>query len=122
MHISNQDISELVDRFYEAARADDVLGPIFETHVGDWPSHIQKMNSFWLTVATGIPAYKGTPMQAHMSIGQLRPEHFAIWLKLFYETTAALFDAEKAHHFNTKAERIAESLKLGLNFRDNVLA
>lgn len=122
MDISELDIKTLVERFYAAAREDAVLGPIFEAHVEDWPRHLTRMNEFWLTVATGTPAYKGTPMVAHLRLDAIEPAHFEHWLGIFRATTAALFEPPKAEHFNSRAARIAESLKLGIHFKRGELS
>jgi len=46
----------------------------------------------------------------------IEPRHFERWLRLFSETAHALFDPNLASMFVQRAERIAESLKLGFAF------
>ena len=43
-------ISDLVESFYATIRRDALLGPIFETHVADWTSHLARMKDFWASV------------------------------------------------------------------------
>ena len=93
-------VDTLVRRFYERIRADETLGPIFAR------SSVMRM--------TG--RYKGKPVPAHMRVKDIRPEHFALWLDLFRQTASELCAPDVAALFITRAERIAESLKLALFF------
>ena len=43
-HVSEPDIRALIDRFYETVRVDDLLGPIFARHVGDWSRHLNALD------------------------------------------------------------------------------
>ena len=48
MGVDEAFIGVLVDRFYEAVRADPELGPVFEAAIGeDWSTHLQTMKHFW---------------------------------------------------------------------------
>jgi hemoglobin len=61
--------------------------------------------------------YKGSPMAAHMRhAGQIRPEMFSRWLELWRETARDTLAPDAAEAVSAKAERIAESLQLGLYF------
>lgn len=111
-------IEKLVRAFYAKIRADNELGPIFNTVItGDWEPHLQKMFAFWssLTMLTG--RYKGQPMIAHMKLKMVKPEHFDRWLSLFRETANEVCPPPAAAIFIDKAERVAESLKLGMFFK-----
>lgn len=111
------EIELLVRRFYSRIRADETLGPIFEQAIGDdWEPHLQKMFSFWSSVMLMTGRYKGQPMVAHMRLKLVEPEHFDHWLTLFRETAEDTCDAETAAAFLLRAERIANSLKLGMFF------
>ena len=111
-------IEKLVRAFYEKIRTDAELGPIFASAItGDWEPHLQKMFAFWssLTMLTG--RYKGQPMVVHMKLKTIAPQHFDRWLSLFRETASDVCPTPAAAIFIDKAERVAESLKLGLFFR-----
>lgn len=41
--VSETSIAPLVRTFYERARLDDLIGPIFANAVGDWDVHIRLM-------------------------------------------------------------------------------
>lgn len=60
--------------------------------------------------------YKGNPMAAHMR-QPIEPVFFERWLTLWTGTASKVFAPDLAAQFCPKAERITESLKLGLFFR-----
>lgn len=105
----------LVRSFYAKVRADGVLGPIFEQAIGDdWEPHLKKMCAFWSSVMRMTGRYKGKPMVAHLRLKQVGPEHFEHWLALFRATARDVCAAEVSDLFIDRAERIAESLQLGM--------
>ena len=111
-------IEVLVRSFYAKVRTDRILGPIFERVIGeDWEPHLTKMFAFWSSVTRMTGRYKGKPMVAHLRLKQVRPEHFEHWLALFRETAREVCPAEVAELFIDRAERIAESLQLGMFYR-----
>src|SRR6188472_3464551 len=79
-------IHALVHAFYARVRGDAELGPIFNRAVADWDSHLATMCDFWSSVMLTTGRYKGRPMQAHMRLKMLKPEHFQRWLALFRQT------------------------------------
>jgi len=111
-------LSQLVDRFYARVRDDESIGPLFNAAVSDWPEHLEKLTAFWSSVMLTSGRYKGNPMAAHLRhAGQIEPAMFERWLALWRETARELLDGESASAIVAKAERIAESLQLGLFFR-----
>ena len=110
-------IHELVHAFYSRVRADEQLGPIFNHAIGDnWDPHLEKMCTFWSSVMRMTGRYKGKPMIAHVRQKTIRPAHFSHWLDLFAETAQDVCGAEVGALFVERAERIAESLQLGMFF------
>jgi hemoglobin len=110
-------IAELVPAFYARVRSDEVLGPIFDGAIGDWPQHLQKLTAFWSSVMLTSGRYKGQPMVAHVRhAGSMTPYNFARWLELWRQTTDDLLAPDVAAAFQDKANRIAESLQLGVQF------
>jgi len=111
-------IRALVDAFYAKVRQDEDLGPIFETALhGRWDAHLPKMYDFWSSVMLTTGRYKGNPMMAHMKLPTFPAERFQRWLELFGKTARELCSPRLAAEFERKAQRIAESLKLGLYYR-----
>lgn len=116
--ITEELIERLVRRFYDKVRRDPELGPIFAGVVGDdWEPHLEKMFAFWSSVTRMTGRYKGKPVPAHLRLEGLEPQHFEIWLGLFRETAAELCAPDVATVFVTRAERIAESLRLALFYK-----
>jgi hemoglobin len=114
--ITEPGIKALVRQFYGKARRDPVIGPVFEDAVADWDEHLDKLCDFWSSVMLTSGRYKGNPMAAHIR-QPIEPEFFDRWLGLWRETAGEVFAADAAGQFRFKAERIAESLKLGLFYR-----
>lgn len=114
--ITEAALHQLVERFYAKVRQDPVLAPIFEPAVGDWSEHLERLQAFWSSVMLTSGRYKGNPMAAHAPL-KFDESAFEVWLGLWRETTAELFDATDAAALNARAERIAESLRLALFFR-----
>jgi hemoglobin len=74
------------------------------------------MCDFWSSVMLTTGRYKGRPIPAHLKIEGIEPRHFTEWLDLFETTARDLFPPDLASAFVEKANRIAESLKLGFAF------
>ncbi len=106
-------IRSVVHAFYDAARRDPWLGPVFESRVEDWPAHLARMCSFWASVTLGSGEYHGRPMPMHMPL-PVDGRHFDRWLALFAETVHAHCSAPAAARFLAAAGRIAQSLELGI--------
>lgn len=109
-------ISKLVETFYERIREHDALGPVFDSRLsGRWPEHMEKMKSFWSSVAFKTGAYGGKPVQAHMGVGGMSADLFSQWLTLFSQTLDEIAPTGQARDwFMQTAERIARSLTLSL--------
>jgi hemoglobin len=117
MTITEDDIARLVPAFYARIREDAVLGLIFDGAIEDWPHHLEKLKAFWSSVMLTSGRYKGQPMVAHVRHEQhMTPENFGRWLMLWKQTTDELLAPELAAAFQDRADRIAESLQLGVQF------
>jgi hemoglobin len=116
--ITEQQLEQLVDRFYAKVREDEVLGPVFNAAVQDWPEHLEKLTAFWSSVMLTTGRYKGNPMVAHLQHESvIEPAMFDRWLGLWRETASEVLDDAGAAAVAAKAERIAESLQLGMFFK-----
>jgi hemoglobin len=116
-YATDDQIESLVATFYARIRQDAELGPIFLAAIGeDWTAHLKTMCDFWSSVMNTSGRYKGKPIPVHLKLGGIEPRHFDRWLRMFSETANSLFDAKLAAMFLQRAERIAESLKLGFAF------
>ena len=116
--IGEAELGRLIPLFYARVREDPLLGPVFNAAVRDWPEHLELLRAFWSSVMNTSGRYKGNPMAAHMRhLQAIRPDMFERWLALWREAAAETLAPSEAARIIEKAERIAESLKLGLFFR-----
>jgi hemoglobin len=106
-------IERLARTFYERARRDPLIGPIFESKVHDWEGHIARLCAFWSSVALMSGRYHGQPMVAHLPLPVDTPE-FDRWLEIFAETAVDVCPRPAAAHFLERAHRIADSLEMGI--------
>ena len=113
-------IERLVHTFYGRARRDPLLGPIFDSTVPDWERHIRQICAFWSSVALMSGRYHGQPMAAHLPLPVDAP-HFERWLAIFAATAREVCPPPAAAHFVARAERIAESLDLGIAVQKGLL-
>jgi hemoglobin len=113
-------IDRLVRAFYGKARADALLGPVFAERVADWEPHFKRMSEFWSSVALMTGIYHGRPMEKHLPL-PVDGRHFDRWLELFQESAREVCPPAAAEHFIERAERIAQSLELGIAVRHGVL-
>lgn len=122
--LSEQDLARLIPAFYDRVRDDKILGPIFNNAIHDWPCHLEKLQAFWSSIMLGSGRYKGQPMVAHLRhVDHMTADNFERWLMLWRQTTEELLSAEAAAALQAKAERIAQSLQLGVQFsRDRSVA
>ncbi|MCZ0732759.1 group III truncated hemoglobin [Phreatobacter sp. AB_2022a] len=106
-------IERLVRGFYDRVRADDLLGPVFAARITDWEPHLAQMFAFWSSVALMTGRYHGQPMRKHLPL-PVDAAHFDRWLALFAATAQELCPPKAAAYFVERAQRIAESLELGI--------
>lgn len=115
--LSEQDLARLIPEFYSRVRADPVLGPIFNDAIDDWPEHLDTLQSFWSSIVLGSGRYKGQPMVIHLRHEKdMTAANFEQWLLLWRQTTDDLLSPGQAASLQAKARRVAESLRLGVEF------
>ena len=105
---SINEITLLVNQFYEKVKQDDLLGPIFEKVINsNWEPHLEKMYRFWETVLLNNHTYHGSPFVPHAKL-PISAEHFDRWLELFLTTIDDHFVGEKADEAKWRAQKMAE--------------
>lgn len=114
--INEEMIRQLVHGFYQRAREDDLIGPIFNSRVQDWDAHLARLCDFWSSVTLMSGRYHGQPMIAHAPL-PIEPQHFDRWLQLFAQTAREICPEAAARYFIERACRIADSLELGIAAR-----
>ena len=107
-------IRTLVHTFYARVRRDPLIGPIFNREVADWDKHLDKLCAFWSSVTLMTGRYKGTPMRVHAELAEIDVAHFERWLALFQATVLRICPPAAAELFIDRAERIGQSLQLGI--------
>lgn len=103
----------LVHAFYDRIRHDSILGPIFSARITAWDQHLERMCTFWSSVALMSGRYQGQPMQKHLPL-PVDARHFDHWLALWEKTVRAVCPPAAVDHFIEPARRIASSLELGI--------
>ena len=85
--MTEDQVASLVQRFYAKVREDEMLGPVFNAAVHDWPEHLEKLSAFWSSVMLTTGRYKGNPMAAHVKQkSAIELPMFGRWLELWRET------------------------------------
>lgn len=107
------EVATLVHTFYASIRLDEVLGPIFESHVNDWDLHLAKLVDFWSSILRRSGRFSGAPMPKHAALPGLSAALFQRWLRLFRENAAAQSNHAMGEQACVMAERIAQSLWMG---------
>jgi hemoglobin len=106
-------ISSCVRAFYQKAREDALLGPIFAATVEDWDVHLRVVADFWSHALLGTDRYQGKPFVVHARL-PVELEHFDRWVALFEETACATLPPDLAAKAIAKAHHVAASFKAGI--------
>lgn len=112
--VSRQDIADVVAAFYMRVRADTTLGPIFASHVKNWPEHEEKIMRFWASAILFEGSYDGNPMRTHMQAGNVHSAHFSSWLALFDDVLRAKIPPPQCDQWSLLVHRIGRGLSFGL--------
>ncbi len=113
-------IDRLVRTFYGKVRQDEILAPVFNQKITDWEPHLVRMGGFWSSVALMSGVYHGRPMQKHLPL-PVDARHFDRWLQLFRQAAHEVCPPVAATHFIERAERVAQSLEMGIAVSHGVL-
>ena len=113
---NREDIRKLVHLFYSKIRKNELLGPIFNSHISEeqWPEHLKKLTDFWQTTLFGVAKFKGSPSTKHIKVDEsvnysIEQKHFGVWLQLWIETVDQLYRGELA----LKAKQAARKMSTG---------
>jgi len=112
-----EDIRLLVETFYGKIRKDEVLGPIFNNIITDWKAHFELLTDFWETQLFLKRKYYGNPVTAHQEVDDkmehtITPEHFGLWLNLWFATLDELFEGETVWIAKNRAQKMSTMLYL----------
>lgn len=103
-------LMELLKYFYADVRQHAEIGPIFATHIDNWPAHLEKIADFWSGVTGGPAVYAGAMPLKHVSLG-LEERHFQAWLGLWARHCRARLAPAEADDLIAAAETIGQRLR-----------
>lgn len=106
----HEGILRLLHPFYADVRQHAVLGPIFNSHIHDWPAHLVKITEFWARQTGGPSNYGGGFAAAHLSLG-IGAEHFAHWLRLWEINCRRSLGEPEANEMIQLANGLAQRLR-----------
>ena len=113
---TKEDIERLVNTFYGRVRADELLGPIFNSVIGDhWETHLPKMYAFWGMSLFGEGGYRGNAVQKHVEIDKhftLEQLHFDRWISLWREMIDSLYAGPVAEDAKKKANLMLQLIQI----------
>lgn len=118
--VDRSTVNVMVRQFYVTLLEDELTSPYFINSLGadldgeKWKDHLTTLDNFWLLMMTGKPGYGGHPFPPHAFLGELYPETFERWLKLFKIAVNQYFIPEIADKFYKKSEVFAKQ------FMDNL--
>ena len=108
--VSEQDVANLVARFYDRVRADPRLGPLFDAAIADWDQHLQVMRDFWSAVLLRTARYQGCVMSPHFGM-PIEAGDFDLWLGLFRPSARETLPPEAAGRAIVVAEAVSDRLR-----------
>ena len=114
--VDPEGLTRLVHTFYARVRQDELLGPIFNREVADWPAHLDKLVGFWSSTMLKTDTYGGRPLPPHLKLPEISDAHFARWLELFRQTAQDTMPELGAPAITAMAERIATSFRMAIAF------
>ncbi len=112
---TREDVSLLVRTFYTKIRAHAILGPIFNSIIIDWETHLDLLTDFWETQLFLKRKYYGNPVTAHQEVDDkmkhtITSEHFGLWLNAWFATIDELFEGETAWIAKNRAQKMSTML------------
>lgn len=115
--ISNRsDLEKLINRFYEKAKMDPVIGHFFGPDSGiNWDKHLPIMVTFWENTLFFTGGYSGDMMGVHRNVhhkNPMKPEHLERWTQLFCLTVGENFEGESAERARQRALGMATMLQI----------
>ena len=114
---TRKDISFLIHTFYGRIREDEMLRPIFNGMIKNWPEHLERLTDFWETNLTLNRVYRGNPPEAHRRVDiytnySVSMEHFGRWLQIWVATIDEFFTGSQAQIAKNRARTMSTHLFL----------
>lgn len=99
-----------LEYFYSDVRQHELIGPIFNKQIQDWPEHLEKIASFWARLTGGPSDYSGPMPAKHLNLG-IDTRHFSAWLQLWRFNCSSHFKEPEAQEMISLAHEIGRRLK-----------
>jgi hemoglobin len=116
---NRKDLELLLNRFYELAFEDPLIGIFFTEIVPlDLKTHIPVITDFWESVIFNTHGYRKNVMEVHAHIHHLKAiqkEHLDRWVELFTSTVDELYTGLNANRLKQRAISIATLMDIKLN-------
>jgi len=114
---TREDVFTLVSTFYDKVRKDELLGPIFNTSITNWPEHLDLLTDFWETNLFLVKKYNGNPLEKHVEVAKnfnhsINEKHFGVWLNLWFQTIDQLYVGEKAQLAKNRARNMGSFIHI----------
>lgn len=110
--VRDEDLFDLLTRFYAIIGADPLLAPYFVEV--DMSEHMPKIVAFWSTLLFNTRSYTGSAFRPHMAMPGLTGDHFARWVATLETVVDERFAGPSASLMKELAHRIAYSMQLRL--------
>ena len=111
--ITHENIRKFVMDSYAKIIHDNIVRPFFIAKLDEdikgevWQTHLETIVGFWTSLAFGKPRYTGSLFVPHTKLGDVKPETFEQWLKLFAETRDDVYIPVIAEKFKERSQIIA---------------
>lgn len=120
---TSEDVTLLVNTFYNKVQHDDVIGHFFsDVAKVNWDEHLPHMIQFWETVLLGKSTFEGWPMRTHLVLHQkekLLPHHFDHWIELWFGIIDNLFEGDIANEAKNRAKIMRELILFKIDKMEN---
>ncbi|MBX2847605.1 MAG: group III truncated hemoglobin [Acidiferrobacterales bacterium] len=119
--LSENDVEEIVKRFYDEMLEDPIVGFIFtEVAKIDLEHHLPIINNFWTDILFKRKTYRGNALQKHVELNRmirLKEGHFTRWLFLFRKAVDKNHAGVNAELMKTRAEMVAKTISATISER-----
>ena len=103
-------LTTLLRHFYADVQQHELIGPVFNQHIEDWPAHLAKIQEFWVRITGGPSHYFGQMPAKHFNLG-IDPRHFGAWLELWEFNSRCYLKPQEAQEMSQLAHEIGRRLR-----------
>lgn len=107
---AHEGILALIKPFYADVRQHEALGPIFNEIIQDWPTHLERIATFWARQMGGPSSYDGGFAAAHLRLG-IPPDLVNEWLRLWDFNCARQLDEPERSQMSALAHQLGGNLQ-----------